>query len=330
MEGSTWTGLCKQPTLKASSEKYAQLVYDSTIQLNQSLEPILSALDRRAIGLTKCANFESALRDAKVMQQILPSSALGYIREAGIYSEQGRQLQVIDTCNHGLSMVDTMDTHYATLERAKMDAEQRQNNTRIDFIGKLPVDIVITTLIPMFMYDAHMYSLKPSPYLLVSNAWRDRIVECFGGLNFLVGYSGEQHDNECLNVAKFARQTKGLRLSSYSQGTWLSDLLSENDFCSLQFSNTHVHPFVSSLESISNTLTNLDILLDGAVLHIPTIVKACPNLTSLCIHDTPDVDVSSLPMTTWPALTTLSLTFSHTDIVVDTNKDKDKGEEKRQ
>lgn len=53
------------------------------------------------------------------------------------------------------------------------------------------------------------------------------------------------------------------------------------------------------------------------MLRVPTIVKACPNLVSLCIYDTPDVDVSSLSLRTWPALTTLSLTYSHTGITYD-------------
>ncbi|CDH60964.1 predicted protein [Lichtheimia corymbifera JMRC:FSU:9682] len=87
-----WSDLCKQPNLTASTEKYAKLVYDSTTELHEPIQSILSALDRRAIGLSKCANFESALRDAKVMQQLSPASALGYTREAIINREQGKQL----------------------------------------------------------------------------------------------------------------------------------------------------------------------------------------------------------------------------------------------
>ncbi|CDH57659.1 predicted protein [Lichtheimia corymbifera JMRC:FSU:9682] len=73
MDDSICQHLCTQPILKASSEKYAQLVYDSTTELQQSDEPILSPLNRRANGLTKCATFESALDDAKVMQQLSPT-----------------------------------------------------------------------------------------------------------------------------------------------------------------------------------------------------------------------------------------------------------------
>ncbi|KAJ8657973.1 hypothetical protein O0I10_006244 [Lichtheimia ornata] len=322
MDDWIWNGLCEQPTVKASSEKYAKLVYDATTQLHEPIHSILSTLNRRAIGLTKCADFDAALRDAKVMQKLSPSSALGYIREASIYSEQGKQHQAIHICNEGLSMMDTKDTQYATLYQVKADAEQRQS-TRIDFISKLPIDIVITTLIPMFMDDTLMDSLRPTPYIFVSNAWRDRIAECFGGLSFEVAYHEEERDDKCLNIVKFAQHTKKLQVSLYSQGTWLSDLLSENDFCSLrgltinEFSSIHVDRFISSLASIGNTLTDLDIMLDGPVLHVPTIVTACPNLVSLCIYDTPDVDVSSLPMAPWPALTSLSLTFSHTDITCD-------------
>ncbi|KAJ8657976.1 hypothetical protein O0I10_006247 [Lichtheimia ornata] len=322
MTHTIWNDLCNQPTLTASSDKYAQLVHNATTLVHEGIQLILSALDQRATGSTKCANFEAALHDAKLMQQFSPFSARGYIREASIYSEQGKQRQAIDICDKGMSMVNTKDTYYDDLKRAKMDAEQRQN-TRIDFVSQLPLDIVITTLIPMLVKDSLRIPEMPSPYVFISKTWRDRIVECFGGLRFEIGYFGGHRDRECLEVAKFARYTKELKVSSYSQGRWVGDLLSQNDFCMLrklciaEFSNNHVDHFVSCLESISNTLTHLNISFQGAVLSVPTIVKACPNLVSLCIFNTPNAGVSSLPMKTWPALRTLSLTFSQTALTCD-------------
>lgn len=167
------------------------------------------------------------------MQQFSPFSAVGYLREASIYSAQGKQRLAIDIYDKGMTMVDTMDTHYDDLKRAKMDAEQRQN-TRIDFISKLPIDIVITTLIPMFMSDSLEDPLVPSPYLFISSAWHDRIVECFGGLRFRIGFYKRMRSKECLKLAKFARYTKGLQVSGYPQGKWIGSLLSENDFCMLR------------------------------------------------------------------------------------------------
>lgn len=88
MSRSLLKDLCRQPTLTAaSSEKYAKLVHDATVQLQQihdsttrrypSRESTLPALDLRAMTLTKTANFDSTLDDAKAMQQIWSSSDLG-------------------------------------------------------------------------------------------------------------------------------------------------------------------------------------------------------------------------------------------------------------
>lgn len=233
MTRSIWHS-CNLSKLPASSKKYAKLVHDSTTQLHQSLEPVLSALNLRAIGLSKCANYDAALHDAQLMQQLSPSSALGYIREADIYSEQGKQRQVIDICSKGMSRVDTMDTHYATLQRAKMDAEERQN-TRIDFVSQLPLDIVTVTLIPFFMDRLPLLSDVPYPYVEVSKLWRGRIVQCFGGLRFSVGYH-EEYDVKFLSqVVQFSQDIKELFIHQYDhERTWLGDLLRDNDFCSLR------------------------------------------------------------------------------------------------
>ncbi|KAJ8657965.1 hypothetical protein O0I10_006236 [Lichtheimia ornata] len=323
MADSIWNDLCKQPTLKTSSEKYAQLVHDSTTQLHQGVQSILSALDQRATGLTKCANFESALHDARAMQQLSPSSALGYIREADIYSEQGQQLQVIDVCRKGLSRVDAMDTHYDALQRAKMDAEERQN-TRIDFISQLPVDIVITTLVPMFMDHFPLRSDTPCSYLYVSNLWRDRITQCFDGLRFSAGDHRGYDEDALSQVVQFAQHTKTLYINRYHHGTWLDDLLRDHDFCSLrqlfieQYMNDHVDHFVSSLKSISKTLTHLSIEMGSRrMFSIDQIVLTCPNLVSLDLPQSRVADISSLPMSTWPNLKSLSIHRAQEPITCD-------------
>ncbi|KAJ8657961.1 hypothetical protein O0I10_006232 [Lichtheimia ornata] len=314
MTCSIWKDSCNQPTLTASSQKYAQLVHDSNTQLHQSLEPVLSALDRRAIGLSKCANFEAALHDAKLMQQLSPSSSLGYIREADIYSEQGKQRQVVDICSKGMTVVDAMDEHYDDLKRAKMDAEQRQN-TRIDFVRQLPLDIVMTMLIPMFMDRFPLRPYTPCSYLYVSNLWRDRVIQCFDGLHFMVGSQNDYNADTLSQVIQFAQHTKTLYISLHGRGTWLGDLLRNNDFCSLwslsigQCLNDHVDNFVSSLKSISKTLTHLGIKSPSSHLSLPmaTILLTCPHLVSLELSRPVVADLSSLPMTTWPDLKKLTI-----------------------
>ncbi|KAJ8658037.1 hypothetical protein O0I10_006308 [Lichtheimia ornata] len=306
---------CKQPTLTVSSEKYAKLVYESTQQLHQSLQPVLSALNRRAIGFAKCVNYESAFRDAHLIQQLSPSTALGYLCEATIYSEQGKQYQVIDICNKGLSKVDTSDSHYATLLQAKIDAKQQQD-TCVDFISQLPKDIVITTLIPMIVKD----NLMPCPYVQVADVWSDRIIECFKGLRFEV----DEDDDDMSDVIQFAEHTTSLHVSEYSEGTWLGDLISDNPFSSLQkitvaeFTSDDIDHFVSSLQNVSSTLTALELnMMDGPELRPTDILMVCPNLISLEITGPLDGNINSQRMTTWPALTTLYLMGTRNRITCD-------------
>ncbi|KAJ8657565.1 hypothetical protein O0I10_006629 [Lichtheimia ornata] len=321
MDDSIWNYLCKQPTLKASSEKYAQLVHDSTTQLHQSLEPILSALNRRAIGLTKCANFESALHDARVMQQLSPFSALGYIREAEIYGEQGKQLEAICVCNIGLSMADTKDTHYDTLQRAKTDAEQRQN-TRIDFISQLPLDIVITTLIPMFMDPSYITFSRHNTCLGVSTIWRDRIYRSVDELYFDTALDGAA--TPC-HVIQLAHHLKVLKVVDDNPGTWLCDVLCNNKLYSLRelqikgSSIACVDDMVSSLKSIGNTLTQL-CWYPGSEIALPIhdILHNCPNLVSLDISQQSVCNFNSLPTTSWPNITTLCLADAQETVTSDT------------
>ncbi|CDH57672.1 predicted protein [Lichtheimia corymbifera JMRC:FSU:9682] len=319
MTHSIWDGLCKQPVLTASTEKHTKLVHDASTQLQQPIESILSTLNLRSKLLTECANYDAALRDAKVMQQISPSSALGYLREATIHSEQGKQHHAIDICNKGLYVVEANDPDYGTLQRAKHDAEQHLKH-RVDFLKQLPIDIVTTTLIRMIVDDDYMDPYEPSPSLYVSHLWCDRILQTFGGLCFAIG---EKEDDNLSAVIEFAPHIKTLKVELYTKGTWLGDLIGNNNFCSLRklqiedFGSIHVGNFVSSLKSISNTLTDLTVDMDmecGSMLRVPEVVFACPNLRMLEIIEPHDADVSILPATTWPTMTTLSLTYTRTDI----------------
>ncbi|CDH57673.1 predicted protein [Lichtheimia corymbifera JMRC:FSU:9682] len=326
MSSPIWNHLCQpHPTLVATfTEKHAKIVHDSTTQLHQSLDSILSTLNRRAIALTDLANFESALRDADLMQQLAPSSALGYIREATIYSDQGKQRDVIDVCSKGLSMVDTKDPGYTMLQHLKATAEQ-QDNKRIDFISQLPADLV-TKLIPMFMDDSWLSPSQPCRYLYVSKVWHDCIVKSPDGLRFLIE---EEKKDPLSQVVQFAQHTKVLNISSYYQGTWLSDLLRQHDFCSLRdvhisgFTNKDDIEFLSALKSISSTLRSFSIWMsvnfddDHDILPIADIVSACPTLVALNVSNPLDADFTSLPMVTWHTMTELSINQSTTIISLD-------------
>ncbi|CDS06456.1 hypothetical protein LRAMOSA08984 [Lichtheimia ramosa] len=321
MSYSALSDLCVQPTLIAPTEKYKQLVHDSTAELLQPIQCILSALDRRSMGLSKCASYNAALPDADVMQQLSPTLALGYLREAMIYSEQGKQHLVIDICNQALGIVDTNNPDYATLQQAKSDAEQQQSKC-IDFVSQLPIDIVSTKLIPMFMHDNVIVTSNPCQYLKVSHLWRDRIIQCFDGLHFDIG----ENDNgrQCSQVIQLSQHTKALTIDGFSKGTWLCNLLSNNDFSSLKeleikgLDSSSIDQFLRSLKSISSTLTHFHIDMEsGPTLPAATLISDCANLVSLSIMDTSSADLSSLPTKSWSNLSSLVFTSKPVQIDID-------------
>ncbi|CDS06431.1 hypothetical protein LRAMOSA08959 [Lichtheimia ramosa] len=292
---SIWRHLCQQPTLIASAEKYKQLVYDSTTELVQPIQCIVTALDRRALALSKCASYDAALRDANLMQQLSPFSAIGYLREASIYSEQGKQRHVMDICNQAQDIVDPKDVHYATLQQVKKDAEQRQN-IRIDFISQLPVDIVHTTLIPMFMKHSTLHPLDRCEYLYVSNQWRDRIVQCCDGFEFHI-------DNEDFVILKRCPQLLTFR---NMQLHWISTNLEKDT----------INHFISALKLVSNTLMDLEIdLRNGPELSLSNMLLTCPNLVSLDMMYPADIDLTRIP--TMPKLETLYISDPQEDITSD-------------
>ncbi|KAJ8652393.1 hypothetical protein O0I10_011973 [Lichtheimia ornata] len=329
---SIWNDVCQQPTLTATRPQYTNRVSDSTTQLQQSIQNVLHVLDDRAIVLTLSADSATALRDAAAMREISPLSPLGYLREAAIHSEQGRQQAVIDICNEGLSVVDINDPGYSKLQQAKSDAMQR-DNCRIDFISQLPLDVVTHILLPMLMHDADdgtSNPLKLCPYLDVSQTWFDRVLQAGGGA-FRFNIYDEDSSNQ---VTRFAQHTKAACMNYYYQGNWQSEFLRDANLCSLRElkiedlnQTTNVDQLVSSLKYVSNTLTHLTITRSRSIpslpgqdegftvfappeppLHVAGIMINCPNLETLDVGYRFDTDFKYVPPTkTWPKLTTLRL-----------------------
>lgn len=129
-----------------------------------------------------------------------------------------------------------------------MHAQQRDAK-RIDFVSQLPVEIALTTLIPMFMdKDDPLDANPPCPYLYVSKLWRNRIIQCIGGLDFVIDLDdvnqyigilgttmGEKYQADTFaRVITFAQHTKSLTIKWYHHGIRLGGLLQENSFCSLR------------------------------------------------------------------------------------------------
>lgn len=143
----------------------------------------------------------------------MPCSALGYLRAAEVYSAQGRQRCAVDICNKGLRMADTKDTHYAALQQAKEHA-MHHSSKRVDFISQLPVDIVATMLLPMFVDGGPLDEESSLDYLRVSNVWCDRISQYLGGLCFSSDYE-DMDNNQCSMVLNSQRICSACTIIGY-------------------------------------------------------------------------------------------------------------------
>ncbi|KAI7875495.1 hypothetical protein K492DRAFT_199140 [Lichtheimia hyalospora FSU 10163] len=229
--------------------------------------------------------------------------------------------------NNAMGLTNTNaahDRHGSSLSTSRgyhgdkvLQGTQEDSERRIDFISQLPTDIVLTTLVPMLVDDInYLNSSVPCSYLHVSKLWRDRIIQCLGGLRFSICWEQEDHrDQRCSELIHFAKHTKTLSIDYYDE--WMSDLLRDNDLCSLEkitindISDEHSDSFVSSLKSIS-TLTHL--LLKFGSISIPNLVLTCPHRQALKMREPKHVDSYPLPTTPWSNITTLSLTAVASEI----------------
>lgn len=244
MNSNTWTRLLQQPPLPAQRQHYSTLVSDSTTKLAQCVDDLLTVLNDRAKGLTECANFDAALSDASTMQQLSPSSPLGYLCAGSVYSQQGRQRDAIDIYNQGLSKVNKDDPGYDDLQQAKADAVDRDNR-RFDLFSELLCDNDLAQqLVPMLMDEKQWIDTE---YFLVSNTWREKMMRVVG------------HDDEChivmngnedpLNsrLARCATRTKSLTIKVYRDDSWLSRLLDHLDLRSLKTIDIQCKSFIDMM-----------------------------------------------------------------------------------
>ncbi|KAI7874050.1 hypothetical protein K492DRAFT_200265, partial [Lichtheimia hyalospora FSU 10163] len=219
---------------------------------------------------------------------------------------------------HGKQLALSLPTPRGVHDDKALQGTQENSDRRIDFIRQLPAEIVLTTLIPLFMYEGSLESSFPCPYLHVSKLWRDRIIQCLDGLQFWILLEEEHNDEKCSELVQFAQHTKSLSIDCYAE--WVTDLLFVNNFCSLkeisidEFSDKCRERFISSLASI-DTLTHLSVRYGS--ISVADLVLACPHLESLHL-DQPEHDpLDSLSMTPNPNMKKLSITYSSSEITSD-------------
>ncbi|KAG2219605.1 hypothetical protein INT45_004856 [Circinella minor] len=119
--------------------------------------------------LSKQRQSDLAIADAHRMIGHSLMSVDGYLRKANVFSMYGRQLQAIEAYDEGLQNVapgEDQEVYIRQLEQERMVARKRNNN-HIDFITKLPADIVNVVIILVFsttcfqfMQDGYFSKMK--------------------------------------------------------------------------------------------------------------------------------------------------------------------------
>lgn len=154
------------------------IVSAATHDIGQLLSRLMEKLDERATTLACGAQFDLALRDAAMMRTLAPGSSLGYLRAGSIYQEQGRQRAAVMMYDQGLDRVPSCDPCYTQLGQCRSHALKEEDTKRVDFISRLPMDIIATTLIPLLFDPLETTLGRLSPLLSVSHTWRQSILQC--------------------------------------------------------------------------------------------------------------------------------------------------------
>lgn len=191
-------------------EYHRAITLSNTLQ-HDLLYTLLTVLNVRARSLAQCGRFEQAMQDANFMMEQAPTLAVGYLCGGWIYAMQGRQQAAIEIYTLGLDKIqpETDEESYAQLQQGKMTAELQQSK-RIDFIAKLPFDI-LPNVVSRFFYNhmpgEHVY------YLDISRTWRDRIYQCTKHSLRFIGYQLADNYTRLVEAAPYVSE---LAISSVS------------------------------------------------------------------------------------------------------------------
>ncbi|CDS08386.1 hypothetical protein LRAMOSA02334 [Lichtheimia ramosa] len=163
---TNWSQLYNEPAVSVKYKHSNSVIAQSSIELQQCVDRQVKLLYERAMALSACAQFQTALRDATAIQELAPLSSLGYYAAGYIYMQYGKQKEAIDVLDQGLTVVSD-PIQQQRLQSLQEDATARLSVT-IDFISKLPLDIVSSFIIPSTMF---VPSKDAFSYLHVCKTW---------------------------------------------------------------------------------------------------------------------------------------------------------------
>ncbi|CDH54797.1 predicted protein [Lichtheimia corymbifera JMRC:FSU:9682] len=306
MEGNiSWSELLKKTNVTAEHANDGNRIAATTESLKQAVAQLIMVLNERAQLLANSAQFDKALRDAAAIRAILPGSGLGYLTTGDVHCQQGRYAAAISIYDQSLETVPESDAYYQRLQQHRI-AAATNNNKRIDFISGLPLDIVITNILPRIEPDCTSFtSFEP---LDVSHAWRERILKHPKGLHF--GFYGDTFNKDQTQIVKFAPYVQSV-VVTFMTKFHLDDLFSRAHFANLKdleingIEDTLRRPLMKGLQMVSDSLTRLTIA-QCPHIQLRDLLESCPNLVSLVAFDV-ELVMPSLPSSRFPKLWHLSL-----------------------
>ncbi|CDS06485.1 hypothetical protein LRAMOSA09013 [Lichtheimia ramosa] len=313
-ETIVWSQLLKNPFVTAEHANDSNRILAATEILQQTARQFANVLNERARLLANSAQFEAALRDAAAIRTILPESGLGYLCTGDVYCQQGRYAAAIAIFDQGLVAVPDSDPYYHHLQQHRIIAATN-NKKRVDFITKLPLDIVITNILPrmelVFYSETKNTTYKRyCEFLSVSRAWQMTMLKQPKGLRFDFGSKGmtEGHDQ----LVRFAPHVQ--RLDGFIGDARLSDLFSRATFSNLKQLVLQCgydiprDALIQGLEMIAGSLTHLT-LSECYWNSLHDILNACPNLVSLKAIEV-GTGLPSSSSSCYPKMTHLALVYT--------------------
>ncbi|KAI7874846.1 hypothetical protein K492DRAFT_174070 [Lichtheimia hyalospora FSU 10163] len=280
-------------------------------KIQRYMETVLIALDARASLLIKFNDLNAALNDALTMITLAPWSVTGYLAADRIYSLQGAHTSVLEIYEQMLQNVPDVDQqHYKFHNRAT----KKKKRNRVDFMTELPLDVVLSYLVPKILNAQPMLEIgKQRSYFNVCRNWRQRIAMA-DGLRFHIGPDRLPRNgyDQLSDIAPYIQwlsvsHEEHENLLKIPQSTSYMSLQRLDITESVTRSSGHL---LLALQNWSDTLEQLSIgyernRLPKHLYRLCDILDACANLTSLSIlcKDTYLPDAS----TQYPKITNLDL-----------------------
>ncbi|KAJ8652704.1 hypothetical protein O0I10_011649 [Lichtheimia ornata] len=307
-ENIAWSELLKDTIVTSQHGNDGDRIVAATKTLQQAAHEFVKVLNERATLLANSAQFDTALRDAAAIRAILPGSGIGYLCMGDVHCQQGHHAAAIAIYDKGLQAVPESDLYYQQLQQHRVTAIAN-NSKRVDFISRLPLDIVITNIVPR-MEPAYIRSNEQYEPLYVSRGWRKRILQCPHGLTFDVGQESETFVRGHDQLIRFAPYVQTLSGCIY-EDVRMDDLFNRARFSNLKHLDLSGDdtsprvPLINGLRLIADTLTHLEIQLYPDI-QLRDVLETCPNLVSL---DAKDVDfvMPSSPSLRYPKITHLAI-----------------------